>query len=329
MPCFAVVGLSRIIAMSSLVSPLLFSAASLDRRHDLRDQPSALDAFWQDDRTRLLLMRGEDGLVDAQGCALISGGEALALRQQAVITVFLGVTPQGGAVFAADLPLDGDDPALAAPGRQWMGLRTAALRLPFDHAGLAAYARGLVLWHRRARFCGWCGAATLPGEGGHMRRCTNPQCGQPHYPRTDPAVIMAVEDDLGRILLSRQASWPKGQWSVLAGFIEPGETPEQAVIREVHEETGIAAGQVRYAGSQPWPFPSSLMMGFFARAEGGELRPDHAELEDARWFSRDDIATLFDDRHRDNGAGLFLSTPVSISRRLIESWFSLGGAPAP
>ncbi|HTH15052.1 MAG TPA: NAD(+) diphosphatase, partial [Magnetospirillum sp.] len=164
-----------------------------------------------------------------------------------------------------------------------------------------------------------CGAPTEAREGGNMRQCLDARCNAQFYPRTDPAVIMRVTDG-DNVLLHRQRAWPQGQWSVLAGFVEPGETLEEAVAREVREETGVEVADVAYEGSQPWPFPSSIMLAFSARADGGTLVPDQHELEDARWFSRDVILRTFDDAHRGKNTGLFLPMHGSISRWLMEAW---------
>ncbi len=148
---------------------------------------------------------------------------------------------------------------------------------------------------------------------GHVRRC--PTDGSEHFPRTDPAVIVLVTDDDDRCLLGRQDGWPTGWFSTLAGFVEPGESPEQAVVREVAEETGVVVTACSYAGSQPWPFPSSLMLGYYARAAGAEPRPDGVELSEAHWYSRDDLDAAL------RSGEIRLSPSVSISRRLIEGWY--------
>src|SRR5262249_53858810 len=151
---------------------------------------------------------------------------------------------------------------------------------------LAAYLMALLNWHRRHRFCANCGAPTNVVEGGFSRKC--PNCGASHFPRTDPVVIMLVEHDR-RLLLGRRPVWPESRYSILAGFVSRGETLEEAVIREVREESGIEAYDARYVASQPWPFPSSLMLGFSARADGGEPTARDGELEDVRWFTLDQI----------------------------------------
>ncbi len=159
---------------------------------------------------------------------------------------------------------------------------------------MLALARAMVWWHSRHRFCGVCGSPTLSEEAGHMRRCTNPECKAMHFPRTDPAVIMLVTDG-ERALLGRNKNFPPGMYSTFAGFVEPGESLEDAVAREVREETGIEVGQVIYHSSQPWPFPANIMLGFHAEAMSSEIAVDYGELEDAKWFERDWLLAHVDD----------------------------------
>jgi len=181
---------------------------------------------------------------------------------------------------------------------------------------MLAYARGILHWHRQTRFCGVCGSPTELREAGHLRVCTNPACAAHHFPRTDPAVIMLVSRG-DRCLLGRKSEWPDGMYSTLAGFVEPGESLENAVAREVMEETGVAISNIRYHSSQPWPFPASLMLGFYATAETEEINYDPAELEHARWFTRAELA--------DGGAGIrHRPRSDSIARRLIETWVAGG-----
>jgi NAD+ diphosphatase len=170
----------------------------------------------------------------------------------------------------------------------------------------------LANWHVAHQFCPRCGAPTEPEQAGWIRRCTRDS--SEHYPRTDPAVIMAVVDDDDRLLLGRNAQWPEGRFSVLAGFVEPGESFEAAVVREVDEEVGIAVTDVTYLGNQPWPFPSSDMIGFRARATTTELRPDQVEMAEARWFTRDDYTQALRDKTIRTPSG------ISIAQRLIEHW---------
>jgi NAD+ diphosphatase len=193
-------------------------------------------------------------------------------------------------------------------------LRTAAAQWEPFEATVFAQARAVLHWQRRHRFCGACGGAIAFQRGGWLGRCA--QCGLEHYPRTDPAVIVAVTDG-ERLLLGRQASWPPRRYSTLAGFVEPGETLEQTVVREVMEESGVRVRSSRYLASQPWPFPSSLMLGFIADAEPDPPQANE-ELEDARWFTRHEIGAAL--RGETAEAGLLLSPSISISRWLIECW---------
>ena len=192
-------------------------------------------------------------------------------------------------------------------------LRDVALTMPRRPAALLAYARGLVHWHQTHLFCGRCGSATSSARAGHMRRCENAECGRMHFPRTDPAVITLVTDG-ERCLLARRRIWQSGRRSTIAGFVEPGETLEDAVRREVKEEVGVGIGTVAYQGSQPWPFPASLMMGFRAWALDTEITVDGDEISEADWYYRDDLTAGLSD------GSLSLPPVDSISRWLIDSW---------
>ncbi|MCW2840673.1 MAG: diphosphatase [Aeromicrobium sp.] len=181
-----------------------------------------------------------------------------------------------------------------------------------EEASLAVHAVGIARWHQTHRFCARCGAASDIAPGGHVRIC--PACGAHHFPRTDPAVIMLITDEHDRVLMGRQPSWPEGRFSTLAGFVEPGETLGDAVRREVMEEVGVEVGDVTYAASQPWPFPSSLMLGFFGTALTTDIRVDQDEIAEARWFTRDEVTDL-------TASGELLLPPdISISRWLVKSW---------
>jgi NAD+ diphosphatase len=275
---------------------LTFSGAVLDRAPDRRR-----DAAWVDRQRERADARA---LVMSDRGLWMDDGQLLLLA------------PDPGAVF---LGLDGERPLFAmdaepADGHP-AGLREAASELSAEQAALGAYAASLLSWHRRHRFCANCGAPTEVVDGGHERSC--PACGAHHFPRTDPAVIVRVVDGGDRLLLGRQPSWPEGRFSVLAGFVEPGETLEEAVRREVLEESGIVVGEVAYVASQPWPFPSSLMIGFNARAAGGDPRPGDDELNEVRWFERTEVEAAA------RGEGdVLLSPPYSIARRLIDAWLA-------
>src|SRR6185503_9944654 len=192
------------------------------------------------------------------------------------------------------------------------GLRDLAPVLSQAEGGMVAHAVGMLNWHRRHRFCANCGAPTVAREAGYVRVC--PVCGAEHHPRTDPVVIMLVTDG-DRALLGRQAPWPTGRYSALAGFVEPGESLEEAVAREVREEAGVELGQPQYIASQPWPFPSSLMLGFSAPWISGEPVIGDEELEDARWFTREQVRDAVSER-----GPLRLPPPLAIARRLLDGW---------
>jgi NAD+ diphosphatase len=218
----------------------------------------------------------------------------------------------------------GEPPASA--GQDRVPLRQAAALLSHADGGLAAYTAALLNWHRRHRFCAACGHESDIVEGGLTRLC--PNCGAEHHPRTDPVVIMLVTDG-DRLMLGRQATWPSGRYSALAGFVEPGESLEEAVAREVREEAGVTVGRPRYVASQPWPFPASLMLGFSAPYESGEPAIHDDELQDVRWFERAEIeeASRAEDRDDwgtpgDPGGPLRLPPSLAIARRLIDAWLA-------
>ena len=197
-----------------------------------------------------------------------------------------------------------------------LSLRSAGLQLPAVEAGLFAYAKGLAHWQRETRFCAACGSPLLLVSAGHRAQCTNVECGRMHFPRTDAAVIMLVEHE-GACLLGRQVGWPAGRYSTLAGFVEPGESLEDAVRREVAEESGVLVDEVHYHSSQPWPMPASLMVGFIATARSRDIHKRDRELEEARWFTPEQIVSGIAD-------GAFLpSLPLSVSYQLLAHWLQL------
>ena len=196
-------------------------------------------------------------------------------------------------------------------------LRSVSTSLDNEELSVLAFAKALDYWHETHKFCGKCGFETQSLEAGHVRKCKNPDCGKSHFPRTDSAIIVLISNG-AKCLLGRQASWPKGRYSCLAGFVEPGESLEDAVKREVWEESGVIINKVHYHSSQPWPFPASIMLGFFAEAKTEEIKIDNKELEDARWFSRSDIVEGLQNKT------LGLSSEYSISFRLLEDWFNQG-----
>ena len=215
------------------------------------------------------------------------------------------------ALDISDLPEDGLASKFSKQS-YFAELREIGPRIDGRDGSVMAYARAMLYWHYRHIYCGRCGQKTTVQKLGHQRKCDSASCGEIHFPRTDPAVIMLVHDG-ERVLLGRQAIWPEGMYSTLAGFVEPGETIEHATAREVYEEVGIQVGDIRYQHSQPWPFPSSLMLGLHAKALTTELLVNYDEIEDAQWFTRDELLNFSDQ-------GKFLPRQLSISRRLIDDW---------
>jgi NAD+ diphosphatase len=287
----------------------------LDRAAHLRKDVDFLQAELRAGESLLLPCWQEQSLVADRRLALLPLGEARSLLDHDGELIWLGKLPVGSC-FALDLSTLPDPLAHAAlRGRgELQDLRLIGASLPTEHAALALYARGLMHWHRRHLHCGVCGAPTAARCGGHVRACRNESCATDHFPRTDPAIIVLVShgDDC---LLGRQSRWPAKMYSTLAGFVEPGETIEEAVAREVFEESGVRIDGVRYFKSQPWPFPSSLMIGFFATATSREIRCDQDELEDAQWFSREQVR---DQKQH----GFFTPGAFSLSGQLIAAWLA-------
>ncbi len=293
----------------------LFAGAYLDRRAEARLHDDWLAEARQDPQTLYLAMR--------EGAALVLPAEGEAPTRIAFLE---GHDPRIQAALAPErtvllgwfrdqrcLMVEVQAEAQARePLERFAELRPLAGELPPAEAGLMAYARALHLWHGNHRFCGRCGAPTRSERAGHMRRCES--CGKQGFPRLDPAVIVLVHDGK-HALLGRQASWTPNRYSTIAGFVEPGESLEDAVRREVAEETGIDAHTITYHSSQPWPFPASLMLGFVARAHHATPHLRDGELEDARWFTREQI----------RAGSIHLPPREAISRRLIDHW--LHGAP--
>jgi NAD+ diphosphatase len=294
-------------------TPFAFIDGALDRADHLRDDADALAAAWPQARVLLL---DDDGRALADASRQLFTASGAELGGVPANAVFLGLR-DGVAWFAANAASVERD----APHR--IDLRSAAARWAASDATAFAQARAVLNWHARHRFCGACGGELEFVRAGWLGRCR--RCGSEHYPRTDQAIIAAVTDG-ERLLLGRQTPWPARRWSVLAGFVEPGESLEQTVAREVLEESGVRVRGSRYLGSQPWPFPGSLMLGFLAYSEPDEPVAGE-ELEDVRWFSAEDIrAGLARDPTiplRDDEPGILMSPSISISRWLAEQWLHL------
>jgi NAD+ diphosphatase len=313
---------------ASLTPP--FTGTTIDRASELRADRTEVGRLLEHPRAAVLGASADS--------VLIADGQPRLLRRplrgnvNPYQPILLGLE-NGEPLFAADL----DDPEaagqLAETGAgRLVTLREAGMLLGQEEGGLAAYLVALLNWHRRHRFCSNCGAQTRVAEAGLSRRC--PTCKQTHFPRTDPVVIMLVDDGAGNVLLGRRIGWSEGRFSILAGYVAPGETPEEAVAREVLEESGVVAHSPRYISSQPWPFPASLMLGYEASAERGEGQaaptPQPGEMVEVRWFSLEQIraaARSSDGLGVAGGAVAELALPgrVSIARVLIDAWVARGG----
>lgn len=322
----------------SRLSPLPLARATLDRATERRVNPAWVDARWADPRCRVLLVVDGKAPANAPGSALVYASPSVLAELGLLETehYLLGLDGEGVPYFVVPAdptladPTVGDAtsaPKASAPAsKDWVTavltavgadqlvtVRDAGHLLSDRDAGVFVHAVALVNWHANHPRCARCGARTMPSHGGHVREC--PACRAQHFPRTDPAIIVLVSDGEDRCLLGRQESWPAKRFSTLAGFVEPGEPLEHAVIREVREETGIDVVDPVYAGSQPWPFPSSLMLGFFATAVTTQIKVDEEEIAEARWYSRVQLAEAV------RTGELLLPGRASIARRLIENWY--------
>jgi NAD+ diphosphatase len=290
---------------------LALSRSVLDRAADRRRDDEWLEKAWAAPDTQVALVAGDKLAVTADRTALrlVSPTEA-----GDGLRIFLGIDREAGAGRSADGRAVFAVLLAEEPDEDFASLRETGAVLDDRDAGIAVNVVGLANWHAVHTHCANCGAHTEVVDAGHVRRC--PVCGTSHFPRSDPAIIVLVTDEEDRALLGRGDSWPPGRYSTLAGFVEPGESLEAAVRREVLEESGVVIGQdVQYAGSQPWPMPSSLMVGFYAKAIGFEIDVDADEIVDARWFSRDDLRRVIET------GDVALPGNISISRRLIEGWY--------
>lgn len=292
-------------------SPNFYANSPLDRADHLRSNEEWIRERENDPSSRFLFIFEDSVLTDCSDTPqpLLLAPEQLIEMGSTHAPVFLGLW-QEHAVFALDLL---STPRSLLEGRQMLEIRQLGLRQDPQLASLVAHARGMCIWIRRSHFCSHCGSTTQLKNAGHMRQCVNPDCAVQHFPRIDPAVIMLVHDGRDRVVLGRQANWPEGRYSVLAGFVEPGESLEDAVRREVFEEVGVEVEEVCYHSSQPWPFPASIMLGFVARAKTTELNVNTQEIEHADWFSREQL-------QQPEQQNMQLARSDSISRRLLDDW---------
>jgi NAD+ diphosphatase len=295
-----------------------FAGNRIDRRSEKRGE-DAVAAANADPAAKLYLFRADKSVLRGND-PLYDAAEATALGAVLAEAVLLGWTAEGPRL-AVMLPETG---TVDVDSFREIDLRSLAVEgaLPPEHLGALAQARSLCNWHARHRFCSVCGNPTVVRNGGYRRDC--PVCSAEHFPRTDPVVIMLSVDG-ERCLLGRQQRFAPGMYSCLAGFVEPGETIEDAVRRETAEEAGITVGRVRYYSSQPWPFPSSLMIGCHAEALSTEVTPDEAELEDCRWFPRSEVLAMLAGEH---AQGIKCPPPIAIAHRLIRAWAEFGAPPS-
>jgi NAD+ diphosphatase len=305
---------------SGPLGELALSRATVDRAAERRPDTEWIDQAWADPQARVLVVSQSRALID-----LTDGRHELVLISSAAAPqgtrFFLGTDSDGIAYFGVSGEIAADERSRSVSEGDFrvLQLRQVGADLSARDAGLLTHAVALANWHDTHTHCPQCGTPTVPHPAGHLTTC--PKDGTEHFPRLDPAVIMLVIDPGDRLLLARNATWPPGRMSVLAGFVEAGESCEHAVAREVFEESGIVVDQVEYLGSQPWPMPRSLMLGFRAVAAGGqEIAIDSEEIGEARWFTRAELIAAIEARE------LAVAPTSSIARRLIEYWY---GAELP
>jgi NAD+ diphosphatase len=288
----------------------VFAGAFVDRSGERRKDDEWLAEALQSDDSRFVPVWHKQCLVagDPPAAKLLTRLELDRSIDEHEL-IFLGVFKEHP-TFA--FGVDDDSPPYEDLG-DFHRLRYLGTVLPPDEANLAAHARALVGWHASQVYCNRCGSEARPAAAGNVRICINGDCGRQLFPRVDPAIIVLVHKD-DRCLLGRQASWPEGRFSTIAGFVEPGESLEDAVRREVYEETNVRVGSIAYHSSQPWPFPSSLMLGFVAEATTADIELHDGELEEARWFTRDELLS----------GTRKLPFQISIARRLVDHWINLG-----
>ncbi len=296
-----------------------FAGSPLNRAGNERRDPNWVAAQMNAANARFLplwQLRALMALGDPLRISWRSKGDVQNYLDNDDTVVFLGLQ-DGEPYFSVDVTAAGNSRADAPFKEQgkWIDVRSAAGSAPLGDAAILAQSRSMIDWHARHKFCAVCGNASEIGEAGYVRICGN--CKAHHFPRTDPVVIMLVLDG-ERCMLGRQSMWPKGNWSALAGFVEPGEDIEEAVAREVMEEAGLKVGEVRYIFSQPWPFPSSLMIGCWADAKTTDINIDEKELEQAQWFSRDEVKEML--ANCNDMSKTRIPGPLAIAHQLARVW---------
>lgn len=304
--------------------PNYFSYSGLDRDFLLREDDFCLDSVLEESETLIVPIWKSLNLFSKnikKKCKpipiFLKKEEAKDLIEIAKVKVYLGkqkIKNHYVSYLALDISsLQNDEVKnIFSPGCEFSDLREIGSLIDGIEGSILAYAKGIIFWHSQNKYCGLCGNITIPTKGGHQRICSRNECNTFHFPRIDPTVIMLIKNK-ERILLGRQKIWPAGLYSTLAGYVETGETIEHAVAREVYEEAGIVVKNIIYQHSQPWPFPTSLMLGFTAEACTDRINLNETELEDAQWFTRDEMLNF-------EKKGKLLPREVSISRRLIDDW---------
>ena len=308
---------------------IYYRELNLDRASEARKDRNWLEEQWTRQQCRVFVLRNDKSLVrwtrresDLPQAVQLPPADLPPPISRPEQAVFLGLD-DSRPLFALDLSHHGDGSLPSLPAEsEFIDLREIGWLLDSQQAAQLAYARGLIFWNRHHRFCGSCGSPTESRNGGHLRRCSNTDCARLHFPRTDPAVIMLVEDRSDpaapRCLLARNARFPSRMMSTLAGFVDPLESLEETVAREVYEECGIQVDNIEYQASQPWPFPSSIMLGFRARARSREIVVDNDEIEEAHWFEAEELREFGE--WGDEGSGFCLPRRDSIARYLVNSW---------
>jgi NAD+ diphosphatase len=287
---------------------IAYAGNYIDRLAGMRaNRRSLVEAFTHPDTGFLPVWR-DRCLVDDDRPVILMINQLLMLSDDPEKAIFLGEF-ENRFVFA--VPFESHEKTPLAAHGEFLGLRDLTAMVSETDAALLAYAKAMVGWRKQHRFCGLCGSARRSSDGGFVMVCENDTCGDRSFPRLDPAVIVLVHDQ-DRCLLGRQPHWPEGLFSTIAGFVEPGESLEDAIRREVREETNIRIGQCAYLASQPWPYPAALMIGYHAEAQTSDIRLNDGELAEAKWLSREDIQ---------NGA-VVLPPRFSIAYRLIDTWLN-------
>jgi NAD+ diphosphatase len=306
------------------MSQTFYASSKIDRHGDFRSDAKILNKIMIDNKTKFVPIWNGKNLfqqVNEKIEAYLLNKEDLRLiiPNDIVNPIFLGVADNTNYI-GLDLNENNSEFNLWIEKKSIIidDLRKFGPNLNEVDASFLALTSGMFYWHNTHKFCGFCGSKNTSAEGGFVRICSNLSCGKSHFPRTDPAIITLISSG-DRVLLGRSPRFPEGMYSTLAGFVEPGESLEQALEREVFEEVGVRVENIRYFNSQPWPFPASLMLGFFAKAKHEDMRIDYNEIEDAQWFSIDQLRSL---KHPAISGGFKLPRVDSIARRLVDTWIA-------